>query len=185
MLDVATFINTFGYIGVFLISLVGSGIGFVPLPSFVVVIAAGAILNPLLVGVSAGFGAAIGELVAYAIGFGVLYGHKKLSKKNARRREESKRAAINESRHLGFWKRWFSIPKMRKFFKSRKGPLLIFIFAVTPLPDKVVGFVCGAIKYDVKKFFLFTLIGKIILHIALAYVGFYGIDILEKIPFML
>jgi len=175
MLDVTAFINTFGYLGIFLISMVGSGIGVIPLPSFVVVIAAGAILDPILVGLSAGFGAAIGELVAYVLGLGILYGHSRLKK-----RRRMKREAMKESRRLGFWRKWFSVKRLRKFFHHKYyGPAVIFIFAVTPLPDKIIGFVCGAIKYDAKKFFLFTLIGKIILHIILAYIGFYGIDILS------
>ena len=95
MFDVTAFINTFGYFGVFLISMIGSGVGIIPLPSFVVVIAAGAILDPILVGLAAGFGAAVGELVAYVVGLGVLYGHSRLKKK---KRNRMKKEAVKESK---------------------------------------------------------------------------------------
>ena len=72
---------------------------------------------------------------------------------------------------------------VKSWFSKKRGPAIIFIFALTPLPDDVVGVVCGAIKYDVKKFFLATLAGKIILHVALAYAGLYGIDIIRSIFF--
>ena len=155
-----------GYLGVFLASLIGSASIFLPLPSFLIVTAAGTTLNPVLVGIAAGFGSAIGELVGYAIGLGLLYGKRKVSKRPAKKAKQNKYYKIVKS--------WFS---------KKRGPAIIFIFALTPLPDDVVGVVCGAIKYDVKKFFLATLAGKIILHVALAYAGLYGIDIIRSIFF--
>lgn len=152
---------SFGYLGVFLASLIGSASIFLPVPSFLIVTAAGTTLNPVLVGVAAGLGAAIGELVGYLIGLGLLYGKKKIGRKK-------------EHKYTKLVKRWFA---------KKKGPAIIFIFALTPLPDDIVGVVCGAIKYDVKKFFLATLAGKILLHIALAYAGLYGLEIIRSLFF--
>ncbi len=152
-----------GYLGVFLASLIGSASIFLPLPSFLIVTAAGTTLNPVLVGISAGLGAAIGELVGYAAGLGIIYGKRKIS---------------------GMQKKEGRYPKLvRKWFAKKRGAAVIFIFAVTPLPDDIIGIVCGAIKYDVRKFFITTLAGKILLHIALAYAGLYGFEIVRRLFF--
>ncbi|HLD85636.1 MAG TPA: DedA family protein, partial [archaeon] len=55
-------IQTFGYLGVFLAMLIVNASVFLPLPGFVIIVAAAAFLNPLLVGVAAALGGAIGEL---------------------------------------------------------------------------------------------------------------------------
>ncbi|MCX6815956.1 MAG: VTT domain-containing protein [Candidatus Aenigmarchaeota archaeon] len=151
-------VTNFGYLGVFLASLIGSAATFVPLPSFLIVITAGSVLNPAVVGVVAGVGAALGELVGYGVGLGFFYSEKKFFKKKKLSKKE---------------KGWTKI--IEKWFNRKLGMLVIFIFAVTPLPDKIVGVFCGAIKYDIKKFLFAMLVGKIVLHLILAYIGFYGI----------
>jgi len=150
-------VSAFGYLGVFLGSLIGSASIFLPVPSFLFVFLAGKLLDPFLVGVIAGIGSAIGELTAYGIGFGFMYGKKKMSK-HGKKKAGSK---------------WASV--VSKWFRGRYGFVLILVFAATPLPDDVVGLYCGAIKYDIKKFFIATLIGKIALCLALAYAGSYGL----------
>ncbi len=151
-------VNSFGYLGVFLGSLIGSASIFLPVPSFLFTVAAGGLLNPFWVGIAAGVGSAIGELVGYGIGYGISLGHKKMKKKKYSKKE----------------RKWIKI--LKEWFQKKYGPLIIFLFAITPLPDDIVGIFCGAIKYDIKKFFVATLLGKIILSLILAYVGFYGWD---------
>ncbi len=150
-------VGAFGYLGVFLGSLIGSASIFLPVPSFLFVFLAGKLLDPFLVGVIAGFGSAIGELTAYGVGFGIMYGKKKASKRRKKKADS----------------KWAS--RISKWFRGRYGFVLIVIFAATPLPDDVVGLYCGAIKYGIKKFFIATLIGKIVLCLALAYAGSYGL----------
>ncbi|MBI3190701.1 VTT domain-containing protein [archaeon] len=165
MIDLSFFLGlvyTFGYLGVFLASFIGTAATFVPFPSFLLVIAAGAILNPFIVGIVAGIGAAFGELVGYGVGFGVYYGAKKMSKKKLSKKERG----------------WMKL--IRKMFGKNLGMVVIFIFAVTPLPDKIIGIFCGAIRYDIKKFVIAMIAGKIVLHIALAYIGFYGLGFVES-----
>ena len=140
--------DTFGYLGIFLVSFVGSATVILPLPSFAIIFAAGAVMNPWIVGMVAGFGAAFGELIGYAVGRG---GEKIVEKKHGKWLDKGK-----------FW-----------FEKHGAFPILV-LFAATPLPDDIVGILCGAIKYDIRKFFVATLIGKIFLNLALALGGFYG-----------
>ena len=58
-----------GYVGIFLVSLLGNATILLPAPSLVVVFAMGTALIPLLVGLAAGAGDALGELTGYAAGF--------------------------------------------------------------------------------------------------------------------
>jgi len=143
-------IETYGYFGIFLVNLIEASTIIFPFGFALIIFASGAILNPFFVGLSAGLGAAIGEFTGYAIGLG---GRKVIEKK---------------------WKK--DIKKTEKLFQKYGGFLVIVLFAATPLPDDVVGILGGTLKYPLKKFFIASLIGKIILNLALAYGGFYGIN---------
>lgn len=142
--------GTWGYLGIFVINLVGSASVIFPVPAFLIVFTFGAILNPWLVGISAALGCAIGELTGYGVG---LVGKKAIEKKH---------------------ERW--LKKANAWMEKYKAFTVIVIFAATPLPDDVVGIFCGAIKYDIKKFFLASLTGKLILNISLALGGYYGLQ---------
>jgi len=143
-------LSTLGYFGIFLVSLIGSSTIIFPLPATVFVFGAGAVLNPLILGVVAGMGAALGELVGY--GFG--WAGRKIGKKRLKERLE----------------------KAERMFKKYGGFFALILFAATPLPDDIVGIVSGILKYEIKRFFIAVLIGKIIFHLILAYAGYYGIN---------
>ena len=141
-------ILSYGYAGAFLTGFLSSFTLFIPSPAFVVIFLLGAKLNPLLLGISAGFGSALGEMISYFAGYGVHIIAKSYRKK------------INE---------------IRKSFYKYRPSIVIFIFAATPLPFDLVGILCGALRYDKKKFFLATLAGKLVKFTLIAYAGFYGI----------
>lgn len=61
-------IETFGYLGVFVLTMCSSATLFLPAPAFGAIGVIGSILNPLLVGVVAGMGAATGEMTGYFAG---------------------------------------------------------------------------------------------------------------------
>ena len=146
----------FEYLGVFLISFIGSSTIFLPLPAAAFVFLAGGFLNPVVLGISAGLGAGLGELTGYGIGFG---GHKIIFKKEVGRR----------------------MKKVIDVFKKKGTFYAIILLAATPLPDDILGISAGFLKYDLKKFFLASLIGKIILHLIIAYGGFFGINWIKSI----
>jgi membrane protein YqaA with SNARE-associated domain len=141
-------IKDWGYLGVFAVGFASSASILLPLPIFALVFTAGAVLNPVLVGIIAGVGAGLGEITGYALGFGGKQVIDKKHKKMFRRAEE-----------------W---TEKHGFFA------VVILFAATPLPDDILGIIGGAIGYDVKKFILASIIGKIILNTALAFAGFYG-----------
>ncbi len=145
-----SFASTWGYLGIFVISFVGSATIFLPLPTIFIVFFFAGILNPFLVGFFAGLGSAAGELTGYVIGKG---GRKLAEKEN------------------GKW-----LKKSEKWVERHGIFPVLTLFAATPLPDDVVGILAGLINYDLKKFFLAVLIGKLLLHFIVAYAGFYGIS---------
>lgn len=143
-----TLVRDWGYLGIFAISLVSSASIILPVPYFAFVFAAGAVMNPVLVGIAGGLGAAIGELTGFVIGAGGKHALKKKHEKLLKKAE--------------------SWAEKHGFFA------IIILFAATPLPDDVIGILSGALGYNPKKFFLAALIGKLALNLALAFGGFYG-----------
>lgn len=145
-------INTFGYLGIFVIAAVSaSTIIFPTFPLSAVVFLSAAKLNPIIVGLSAGFGSAIGELSGYGIGFA---GEKLLLKKFKKR-----------------------IEKTEKLFRKYRSELIIFLFAAFPLvPFDFMGLFCGSIGHDVKRFFIAVALGKSVRYTLIALGGFYSVN---------
>ena len=141
-----------GYIGIFLISLIGAATILLPLPSLLFVFIMGAELNPIFIALFASVGAAIGEFTGYALG----YGGSALSEKNKK------------------WKK--EIEKTEKLFQKYGGFWVIVFVGATPLPDDVAGIVAGLLKYPPKHFFIASFIGKMILHLIVALAGFYSMS---------
>jgi len=147
-------VDSLGYMGIFLISFIGNAVILLPVPAYAVVIIAGGILNPWLVGIFAGLGAAIGELTGYGVGRGGGY---------------------------MIEKKYKSLLKNTKRWSERHGMFpIVILFAATPLPDDIVGIICGVINYDIRKFLGANIIGKIVSHSVLAWAGFYGSSLLGE-----
>jgi membrane protein YqaA with SNARE-associated domain len=125
-----------------------------PFPLFateVVIGIAGAMANPVLVGLVAGVAASIGELTTYFIGLG---GERAIKKRRGKRYEQA--VALFEKYGFG----------------------AVIIFAFTPLPMDLLGLIAGGLHYNLKKFFLGTLIGKIPRDIIIAYAGAIGAQLI-------
>jgi membrane protein YqaA with SNARE-associated domain len=63
-------LGAYGYLGVFLISIITCSSIVVPVPGWILVATFGAILNPVLVGIVSGLGGTIGEMTGYLLGYG-------------------------------------------------------------------------------------------------------------------
>lgn len=149
-------IEAYGYLGIFIISIISASSIVLPVPGFTIIFAAGAFLNPTLVAVISGIGFGIGELTGVLLGRG---GRKALEKKYEKELKDLRSKV------------------------DRYGPFLIFlIFAATPLPDDVSGVFAGIINYNWKKFLLASIIGKTLLSLFLAYSGYFGINWLINFP---
>jgi len=143
------FITSFGYLGLFIISIIGTATILFPFPIDVIIFASGGFLNPILSGIIAGIGSAIGELTSYYTGRA---GRKVISMRKEKKIFLKTKKLFNK---YSFW--------------------IIPIFAFTPLPMDIIGLVCGGLNYNVKKFFIGSLIGKIPRTLILTIAGSYTI----------
>ncbi|MEM3672923.1 MAG: VTT domain-containing protein [Candidatus Bathyarchaeia archaeon] len=148
------FANQFGYLGIFLISLLGSLSIFFPIPYTVVIFSLGKTLDPVLIAVAAGLGSAVGEFSGYLLGWS---GRKVISERYRRK--------------MGFLVKVF----------EKYGPIAIFLFALTPLPDDLLFIPLGVMKYKIVKAFIPSLMGKFVMSLIVAYSGRYTIQIIEDI----
>jgi membrane protein DedA with SNARE-associated domain len=146
-----SFAEQFGYLGVFVMSFVGSASVIFPIPYTIVIFFLGGVLDPFFVAISGGLGAALGEFSGYALGY---YG----------------RSVVNKERQkkMGY---------MVKLF-DKYGPAAIFIFALTPLPDDLLFIPLGVMRYPFVKAFVPSLLGKTLMTFILAYSGQQSIDLI-------
>ena len=156
-MDLFPFAPEIGYIGLSLVSFFGSLIPFVPIPSFVLLatMAVGEQFNIHLLALFA----ALTSTVAKQIIFYLSYGGRKI---------------ISEKTKI----------RMKPFQKlvKRYGASAAFVAAATPIPDDIVYIPLGLAKYNPKKFFVATLLGKIVLCYVIVLISHYmGLSILEPI----
>jgi membrane protein YqaA with SNARE-associated domain len=150
-----SFVYSWGYLGLFLFSLVESASIFLPFAGLPLIFTFGSILNPFLVALAYSTGATLGSFTSYMIGAG---GKELIEKKYGR-----------------------GIDKVRKSF-DEKGALWILIVMLVPmLPDNLMCAFLGMIRYDLKKYFMFVFIGKFIVHMIIAYSGYYSINWVLKV----
>ena len=137
------------YITIFVSFFISTASILIPIPAFVSLPVLTTSYNPILLSIVASLGAAFGELVGYGVGKGGLALYKKKNK----------------------LPKWFSTleKSMKKHFHNMESMFIIIIFAATPLPFDFIGILAGSLNYDVKKFFIATFVGKIILHILIIY----------------
>ncbi|MHA1821671.1 MAG: VTT domain-containing protein [Promethearchaeota archaeon] len=136
------FYNKYGwfgiYLGVFVISIFGNFTVIFPVPYTIALIVISAVVpgvNPILLGLVAGLGAAIGEVSAYYIGRG-------------------SQALLKDKD---------SIVRMHSYVDRGWAPILIFIFAATPLPDDAFLIVLGIARYSIVKTLIWCYLGKFVL----------------------
>ena len=141
--------KTLGYPGVFLLSLLASGGMVFPIPSLAATCgAAGLDLNLIVVGILAGLGETLGELVGYSIGFG--------GQSVVQRRNIYKRA-----------KAWM--------VKWGVGVLLILSIIPNPIFD-FVGIAAGALRYPIKRFLIIVWVGKTLKGLIIAHACFWIVE---------
>ncbi len=136
--DVLTLYQDFGYLGILIVSFIGSILVFIPVPYFPVLITAAfnKQLDPHLISLSTAAGAVIAKLIIFYASY---YGRNILSKNTKKR----------------------MLPLQRVL--SKYGGLGAFIAALTPIPDDIVYIPLGLARYSPWKFALSTFLGKFIL----------------------
>jgi len=146
-----------GYLGLAIVSFFGSLIPFVPIPSFVLVatMAVGEQFDIHVLVLIAALTATAAKQIIFYVSYG---GRKIISEKTKKR--------------------------MKPFQKlvKRYGGSAAFVAAATPIPDDLVYIPLGLAKYNPKRFFVATLLGKIVLYYVIVLISHYmGLSLLEPI----
>lgn len=145
-------LGNWGYLGAFLIALIGNATIVLPMPSLLLLFALGATFNPVLIGLTGAAGGALGELSGYILGYS---GH-------------------------GFIKNNKFYIKAETWMK-RWGSATVFVFALAPfLPIDVAGIAAGVLRFPIWKFLAACFAGKAILYICLTLAGSWGWHSIEK-----
>ena len=155
--DIFPFAPEVGYIGLALVSFIGSLIPFVPVPSFILLatMSVGEQFDLHILALISAFTATIAKQIIFYASYG---GRRMISEKTKKR--------------------------MRPFQKlvKRYGGAAAFVAAATPIPDDMVYIPLGLAKYNPKRFFIATLSGKIVLcYIIVLISHFTGLSILEPV----
>lgn len=136
-------VASFGYWGVFILSILSNATLILPLPGVIFTSAMGAVFNPLWVAIAAGIGAAIGETTGYLAGY-------------------SGQVVVDRKDWYETLTRW-----MRKFGNIT---ILVMAFVPNPLFD-LAGVAAGMLKLPYLRFLFWCSIGKIIKMLLFAYTG--------------
>ena len=150
--EIVAELKSYGYLGAFLISLIGNAT--VLLPGIVLPILSGlgivlypvaGLVGPVMVGLAGGAGAAIGEIVGYMAGY-------------------SGRGIVENSKLYKRLEEW-----VRKW-----GALAIFAFALVPLFFDLVGLAAGVLRFPLWKFVLVCWLGRTLLYVVFVVLAAWG-----------
>jgi len=141
-------LKAYGYGGVFIITLLGAATLFIPGPTMVATFVVGAMLNPMVVALVAGFGSALGESTGYAAGY-------------------ASRALISSRQEKNTW--------YQRIFRWMGSHPFLTIFLLDAIPNfvgDIAGLIAGRNRYSYVKFLLASFLGKTIRFGLSAYLGF-------------
>ncbi len=139
-------LKTYGYSGIFLISLILNATIILPVGNIIVIATLGAALpSALLVGLIGGAGAAIGEMTGYMAGY-------------------SGRTIVQRQKTYVRLERWV----------KKWGILAIFILSIVPFVFDLAGIAAGALRLPLWKFWIACWLGRTILYTVIALTGALG-----------
>lgn len=153
-------LTTYGYIGLFAVSLISAASIVLPMPGAAAITGAGALLDPVLgipvpimVGLVAGVAETLGELTGYAAGYG----------------------GSSLFRDRPFF------PRVKRWMEQR-GVLTMFLLSCVPNPlVDVAGVAAGAVGMRVQNFLLGVFPGKVVKNIYLSAGGLAGAAIVRHL----
>jgi membrane protein YqaA with SNARE-associated domain len=147
-------LRVYGYLGAFLISILGGATIIVPVPMLAVVFALGRVMeHTWLVGFANGLGETIGALTIYMTGYGG-------------------GSAFYYSTHGKLHDAYERLIGLME----RRGSLTLFLLAAVLNPFFYpAALAAGALRFGVKKYFIITWVGKTIKGMTVAYAGYWGL----------
>ncbi|MBI4330868.1 MAG: VTT domain-containing protein [Chloroflexi bacterium] len=144
-------LNTYGYVGAFIVGLLESAVIIIPFPAVVLIFALGGVLNPLAVGIAVGTGEVVGSLSLYVAGRGGM-------------------AMYNDGQRLRLYLRLEAVMKKR-------GGIALFLLSTILSPFFYpAGIAAGALKYPLWRFILIVWGGKVIKGVIVAGAGWLGLQ---------
>lgn len=134
----------YGYLGIFIINVVGSATVFFPIPGLAAAfVGGGASLNALAVTLAGAAGSTIGEITGYLAGYGG-------------------QALLERNKHYPQVEHW-----MRRY-----GDATVFVMAAIPNPlFDLAGMASGSLKFPLWRFLLAAFLGKVIKYAVFTLLG--------------
>lgn len=136
-------LESYGYLGIFLISVFGNATIILPVPVILTAFLGGGIFNPFVVAAVTASGATIGELTGYLAGIS----------------------------GRGFVKRDKRIEKVSLWMKKYGLWTLLFLAAVPNPAFDLAGIIAGATKIPVSKYLIVVWFGKLLKFLVFSYLG--------------
>jgi uncharacterized membrane protein YdjX (TVP38/TMEM64 family) len=152
-------LKQWGYLGAFLISILGGATIIIPVPMLAVVLALGGVMKyTWLVGIMAGLGETLGALTIYMTGHGA-------------------GTAIYNSKHGKIQAAYERAMKLME----RRGSITLFLLSAVINPFFYpAALAAGATKFGVRKYFIICFVGKTIKGMTVVYVGYWGLGSLLR-----
>lgn len=152
-------LEAWGYLGAFLISILGGATIIIPVPMLAVIFAMGGIMEyTWLVGIVAGLGETLGALTIYMTGHGA-------------------RPALYNSKHGKIQAAYERLMGLME----RRGSITLFLLSAVINPFFYpAALAAGATKFGIRKYFLICLAGKTIKGLTVVYVGYWGLGSLLR-----
>ncbi len=144
----------YGYLGAFLISILGGATIIIPVPMLAVVFALGGVMKyTWLVGVAAGLGESVGAVTIYMTGRGA-------------------GKALYESKHGKIQAAYERLMGLME----RRGSLTLFILASVVNPFFYpAALAAGATRFGIRRYFLICFVGKTFKGMTVVYAGYWGL----------
>lgn len=145
--------QNYGYFGIWLMAALGTIAPVWIMPGWLAAFIGGGLFNPLIVGLVAGSGELVGELVGYTIGHGG-------------------QIAVEKLKFYPTLERWM----------KRRGVIVMFLFSAVPNPaTKAADAAAGALRLPLWKFAAAVWLGKVLKSLAFAYAGYFGLTSLTDL----
>lgn len=151
-------LEQYGYLGAFVISVLGGATVIIPVPMLAVQFALGGVLKPYYVALAAGAGETLGAIAIYMTGYGG-------------------GTAFLNSEHV----RIQAIYQRLMSWVERRGSLTLFILSSLINPFFYpVALAAGALRLGIWRYTIICFVGKTIKGMTIAYLGYWGIGSLLR-----
>lgn len=146
-------LEPYGYVAVFVVTLISNATVILPLPGLAITAVMAGILNPWIIGIVGGVAQALGELTGYMAGY-------------------SGQTWVDENPTYDRLAKWV----------QRRGMLTIAALAAIPNPAfDLAGIAAGALRLPLWKFLVGCIVGGIVKNTIVALAGYHGIEALLRL----